>query len=83
MQFTEQGKYLLDLGVQCECECDDEDEKAVTNEIDSTGLNSIIIQQEYYHMQGTDFTQQFSSLKIESVTKNINQTVKKLTTSPH
>ena len=41
-------------------------------------LSSRIFQHEYDHMEGTDFTQKVSRLKIERAMKKLNKTVKKL-----
>ena len=42
------------------------------------GLTSRIFQHEYDHMEGTDFTQKVSRLKIDRAMKKLNKTVKKL-----
>ena len=42
------------------------------------GLPSRIFQHEYDHMEGTDFTQKVSRLKIDRAMKKLNKTVKRL-----
>ena len=42
------------------------------------GLEARIFLHEYDHMEGTDFTQKVSRLKIERAMKKLNKTVKKL-----
>jgi len=42
------------------------------------GLEARIFLHEYDHMEGTDFTQKVSKLKIERAMKKLNKTVKKL-----
>ena len=60
-----------------------EDEKGEKHEREFQGLTSRIFQHEYDHMQGTDFTQKVSRLKIERAMKKLNKTVKKLKISPN
>tara|TARA_R100001463_G_scaffold101193_1_gene155636 strand:+ start:201 stop:716 length:516 start_codon:yes stop_codon:yes gene_type:complete len=55
-----------------------EDEKSEKYEITLEGLSSRIFQHEYDHMEGTDFTQKVSRLKIERAMKKLNKTVKKI-----
>ena len=55
-----------------------EDEKSEKYEITLEGLSSRIFQHEYDHMEGTDFTQKVSRLKIERAMKKLNKTVRKL-----
>ena len=55
-----------------------EDEKGKKYEKAFDGLTSRIFQHEYDHMEGTDFTQKVSRLKIERAMKKLNKTVKKL-----
>ena len=55
-----------------------EDEKGKKHERTFDGLTSRIFQHEYDHMEGTDFTQKVSKLKIERAMKKLNKTVKKL-----
>ena len=55
-----------------------EDEKGEKHEREFQGLTSRIFQHEYDHMQGTDFTQKVSRLKIERAMKKLNKTVKRL-----
>jgi peptide deformylase len=55
-----------------------EDEKGEKYERTFDGLSSRIFQHEYDHMEGTDFTQKVSRLKIERAMKKLNKTVRKL-----
>ena len=55
-----------------------EDEKGEKYERTLDGLSSRIFQHEYDHMEGTDFTQKVSRLKIERAMKKLNKTVKKI-----
>ena len=55
-----------------------EDEKGKKHEKAFDGLSSRIFQHEYDHMEGTDFTQKVSRLKIERAMKKLNKTVRKL-----
>jgi len=55
-----------------------EDEKGKKHKRTFDGLTSRIFQHEYDHMEGTDFTQKVSRLKIERAMKKLNKTVKKL-----
>ena len=60
-----------------------EDEKGEKHNRTFDGLSSRIFQHEYDHMEGTDFTQKVSRLKIERAMKKLNKTVKKLKISPN
>ena len=55
-----------------------EDEKGKKHKRTFDDLSSRIFQHEYDHMEGTDFTQKVSRLKIERAMKKLNKTVKKL-----
>ena len=55
-----------------------EDEKGEKHNRTFDGLSSRIFQHEYDHMEGTDFTQKVSRLKIERAMKKLNKTVKKI-----
>jgi len=55
-----------------------EDEKGEKHERTFDGLSSRIFQHEYDHMEGTDFTQKVSRLKIERAMKKLNKTVRKI-----
>ena len=55
-----------------------EDEKGEKHEKEFQGLSSRIFQHEYDHMEGTDFTQKVSRLKIERAMKKLNKTVRKI-----
>ena len=55
-----------------------EDEKGEKHEREFQGLPSRIFQHEYDHMEGTDFTQKVSRLKIDRAMKKLNKTVKRL-----
>ena len=55
-----------------------EDEKGEKHNRAFDGLSSRIFQHEYDHMEGTDFTQKVSRLKIERAMKKLNKTVKKI-----
>jgi len=55
-----------------------EDEKGEKHEREFQGLPSRIFQHEYDHMEGTDFTQKVSRLKIERAMKKLNKTVRKI-----
>ena len=48
----------------------------------SDGLPSRIFQHEYDHMEGTDFTQKVSKLKIDRAMTKLNKTVKRLRITP-
>ena len=54
------------------------DEKGKKHKRTFDDLSSRIFQHEYDHMEGTDFTQKVSRLKIERAMKKLNKTVKKL-----
>ena len=55
-----------------------EDEKGEKHQKEFQGLPSRIFQHEYDHMEGTDFTQKVSRLKIDRAMKKLNKTVKRL-----
>ena len=55
-----------------------EDEKGEKHQKELVGLPSRIFQHEYDHMEGTDFTQKVSRLKIDRAMKKLNKTVKRL-----
>jgi len=55
-----------------------EDEKGKKHKRTFDDLSSRIFQHEYDHMEGTDFTQKVSRLKIDRAMKKLNKTVKKL-----
>ena len=55
-----------------------EDEKGEKHQKELQGLSSRIFQHEYDHMEGTDFTQKVSRLKIDRAMKKLNKTVKRL-----
>ena len=55
-----------------------EDEKGEKHQKELQGLPSRIFQHEYDHMEGTDFTQKVSRLKIDRAMKKLNKTVKRL-----
>ena len=59
-----------------------EDEKGEKHEREFQGLTSRIFQHEYDHMQGTDFTQKVSKLKIDRAMTKLNKTVKRLRITP-
>ena len=57
----------------------------VDGEIDTakfTGYTAKLFQHEYDHMEGTDFTQKVSRLKIDRAMKKLNKTVKRLRITP-
>ena len=55
-----------------------EDTKGTKGEYELFGLEARIFQHEYDHMEGTDFTQKVSRLKIDRAMKKLNKTVKKI-----
>ena len=55
-----------------------EDEKGKKHKRTFDDLSSRIFQHEYDHMEGTDFTQKVSRLKIDRAMQKLNKTVKKL-----
>jgi len=59
-----------------------EDEKGDKHKREFQGLSSRIFQHEYDHMQGTDFTQKVSKLKIDRAMTKLNKTVKRLRITP-
>jgi len=59
-----------------------EDENGEKHEREFQGLTSRIFQHEYDHMQGTDFTQKVSKLKIDRAMTKLNKTVKRLRITP-
>ena len=63
VQFTEQGKYLLDLGVHFEFEFDDENEKANAFELRLLFEKTI---NKYEHIFNINFEQQYGSSADES-----------------
>ena len=57
--------------------CSYEDENGELNEVQMFGLEARIFQHEYDHMEGTNFTNHVSKLKLDMAKKRLSKVTKK------